>query len=175
MITLEQGDRSVHRPRCSPLYRQGPGLVPHHQGTSELEIEEEAEDLVRLFETALKRRGAGSCDPARNRSQDPEELRAFVQQALSSTADDEVLLVDGVLANERAVAIDPARPARPRIPALCAASSRTRARSWRRYLRCDPAKGSDCSITPMNHSTSSSSSCNRPPAIPTSSRSSDAL
>jgi polyphosphate kinase len=64
---------------------------------SEVEILEEAEDLVLMFETALKRRRRGSVIRVDIEATMPVELRRFVQHILGAT-DEGVFSVDGALA-----------------------------------------------------------------------------
>ncbi|MEM1343044.1 MAG: RNA degradosome polyphosphate kinase [Pseudomonadota bacterium] len=63
---------------------------------SDLEVEEEAEDLVREFETALKRRRKGDVIRLKMSADTPAALRKLIADKLGA-AENEILLVEGIV------------------------------------------------------------------------------
>jgi polyphosphate kinase len=89
---------------------------------SDVEIEEEAEDLVREFEVRLKQRRLGLVVRVELESHMPEELRAFIVNNLHAEPQD-VVVVDGMLGLDELSQLIPAdrpelkfKPFEPRFP-----------------------------------------------------------
>lgn len=79
-----------------------PGYIVEAQGAfrvvrdSDIEIQEEAEDLVREFEARLKERRLGDVVRLKVEASMPEDLRAFISRELEADARD-VIIVEGML------------------------------------------------------------------------------
>ncbi|MBU3031486.1 RNA degradosome polyphosphate kinase [Paracoccus marinaquae] len=103
-IRLPGGERFLRLEELLLMYLSS--LFPGYRDTghcafrvlrdSDLEVEEEAEDLVREFETALKRRRRGSVIRLKITSGAPERLRRLIMDELAVNPD-EVVEVEGLL------------------------------------------------------------------------------
>ncbi len=71
---------------------------------SDIEVEEEAEDLVRFFESALKRRRRGHIIRLKVEKRMPDDLKTFIAAHLE-VSEQNVMVVDGLLGLDRTVDI----------------------------------------------------------------------
>jgi polyphosphate kinase len=105
-----------------------PGCEVRGQGVfrlvrdSDVEIEEEAEDLVREFEQMLKQRRLGSVVRVKIEASMPDDLRAFIVEGLKAEPQD-VIVINGMLGLSQLSQLIPAdrpelkfKPFEPRFP-----------------------------------------------------------
>ncbi|MFG6081430.1 RNA degradosome polyphosphate kinase [Paracoccus litorisediminis] len=112
----------MHLPSLFPGYRDIGHCNFRVLRDSDLEVEEEAEDLVREFETALKRRRRGSVIRLKITAGAPDRMRRLIMQELD-VAPEEVVEVEGLLgmADLRELVLDTRRELQwpafsPRVP-----------------------------------------------------------
>src|SRR4029079_16073880 len=93
-----------------------PGCEVEAQGVfrlirdSDVEIEEEAEDLVREYQALLKQRRMGSAVRVEIEAGMPEELRGFICENLDADPEDVILVLGLVSLDELVQLIPPDRP-----------------------------------------------------------------
>ena len=107
---------------------------------SDLEVEEEAEDLVREFETALKRRRRGEVIRMTMTAGAPSDLRKKIVTSLG-VGDDEVIEVPGLVGIADLAELTRDRAARPALAALHPAHAGAGAGLRRRHPGGDPPEG----------------------------------
>ena len=112
----------LHLGSLFPGYRDAGHCTFRVLRDSDLEVEEEAEDLVREFETALKRRRRGQVIRMKITADAPQGLRALIMEELA-VSPDEVVEVKGMvgMADVKELVLDSRRdlqwpPFTPRVP-----------------------------------------------------------
>ena len=120
-----------------------PGMTPLGHGVfralrdSDIEIEEKAQDLVVMFESALKRRRRGQIIRLTFSAGTPERLRDFVIEQ-TGTRPQDVVVLDGMVALSDIRELITLGPAGPAVSAVHGPLSGANKGLWRGLFRRDP-------------------------------------